>query len=246
MYYVIAFFIIQWYASLFFQSFFNHRYAAHRMFTMSKLWERIFFVMAWITQGSSYLSPKAYAILHRLHHAHADTEHDPHSPLFSKNLFDMMWKTKIRYSDIFKKKVTVPEKFKINVPEWDGFDNFAVSWPSRLAWTIGYSALYYWLGAAWWMYFTLLPIQIVVGPFHGAIINWFAHKLGYINNKTKDTSTNLWPIDWLMWGEGLHNNHHTFPGRANFAVKWFEFDPLYPFIIIMDRLRIIRLVPSVA
>eukprot|EP01036_Dinobryon_divergens_P038408 gene38408-50429_t len=31
-------------------------------------------------EGSSFLSPRAYAILHRMHHAFSDTKRDPHSP----------------------------------------------------------------------------------------------------------------------------------------------------------------------
>jgi stearoyl-CoA desaturase (delta-9 desaturase) len=48
------------------------------MFTMSKAWEKFFYILSWIFQGSSYLSPRAYGIMHRMHHAYADTEKDPH------------------------------------------------------------------------------------------------------------------------------------------------------------------------
>ena len=70
---VIIIFVIHWYASLFFQTFFHHRYASHAMFTMSRAWEKIFHVLAWIFQGSSYLSPYTYGVMHRHHHAYADT-----------------------------------------------------------------------------------------------------------------------------------------------------------------------------
>jgi len=53
---------------------------------MNKGWERFFFFFAWLTQGSSYLSPRAYGIMHRIHHAYTDTELDPHSPAYDKNL----------------------------------------------------------------------------------------------------------------------------------------------------------------
>ena len=62
------------------QSFFLHRYGAHKQFALSKRWERVFHFATWLTQGSSYLSPRAYAILHRMHHAYSDTPKDPHSP----------------------------------------------------------------------------------------------------------------------------------------------------------------------
>lgn len=157
-----------------------------------------------------------------------------------------MWKTKNIYGAIYHRKYPVPEKYLINVPDWRNFDWFAESWVSRLGWIVVYGLVYWLLDAPLWCYFVLLPLQAVVGPLHGAIINWFAHKLGYINYATKDTSRNIWPIDWLMWGEGLHNNHHTHPGRWNFAIKWFEFDPMWVPIKILSFLGVIRLNPIAA
>ena len=83
---ILIFFVAHWYLSLFAQSFFHHRYSAHQMFTMNKFTEKIFFIFSFVVQGSSYMSPKVYGAMHRMHHAHADTEKDPHSPKFSSNL----------------------------------------------------------------------------------------------------------------------------------------------------------------
>ena len=132
---ILIFFIIHWYASLFFQTFFHHRYAAHRMFTMNKFWEKVCFILSYITQGSSYLSPYAYGLLHRLHHAYADTPKDPHSPRYDENLFKMMWKTKNIYHNIFTDKVDIPKKFYGNLPEWRSFDRFAHQ--------LGFSIIFY-------------------------------------------------------------------------------------------------------
>ena len=71
---ILVFFLVHWQLSVFCQSFFLHRYGAHRQFTMSKGAERFFHVLTYIAQGSSYLSPRGYAILHRMHHAYSDTE----------------------------------------------------------------------------------------------------------------------------------------------------------------------------
>lgn len=237
---ILIFFIAHWYLSLFCQSFFHHRYAAHRMFTMSKRWEKFFFVLSWFTQGSSYLSPHAYGAMHRLHHAYADTEKDPHSPKWDKNVFMMMWRTKKVYVDIFWGRMKLAPKFLKDLPEWRKFDVFGEKWVSRTLWCIAYIVFYAFFATQWWM-FLLLPIHFVMGPFHGAIINWMAHKYGYRNYNVKDTSKNLLPLDFLMWGEGFHNNHHKFGGRANFAVKWFELDPMYPIIWAMDKVKIIQL-----
>ena len=238
---VIIFFFAHWYLSLFTQTFFHHRYAAHRTFTMSKGWEKFFFILSFIFQGSSYLSPRAYGSLHRMHHAYADTEKDPHSPIFSKNIWDMMRKTKNIYSDIAYNKVKLDKTFTVDLPVWESFDNFADAWPSRIFWGTFYVAFYVFFDASWWMYLTLLPIQFVMGPFHGAVINWFAHKLGYVTFKLKNTSKNLLFFDFLMLGESYHNNHHKFPQRANFGNKWHEIDPIYPFIKLFNALGIIRL-----
>lgn len=237
---ILIFFISHWYLSLFAQTFFHHRYSAHGMFSMSKAWEKVFFVFSFITQGSSYLSPYAYGILHRMHHAYADTDKDPHSPKYDKNLFTMMWRTKAVYTDVLKGRIPIEERFKIGVPQWTSFDKFADLWASRLFWAAFYITFYIFFATQWWM-FLLLPIHFVIGPVHGAVINWFAHKYGYVNFKVADTSKNLLPIDFLMLGESYHNNHHKDSTRANFGVRWFELDPVYPFIRLFDVLGMIRL-----
>ena len=55
---IVLIFTGHWLLSVFFQSSFQHRYAAHRMFTMSPLTERVFHMLVYLVQGSSYLSPK--------------------------------------------------------------------------------------------------------------------------------------------------------------------------------------------
>lgn len=237
---ILIFFIAHWYLSLFVQTFFLHRYAAHKMFTMSPGWEKFFYVLTYIFQGSSFLSPHAYGVMHRMHHAYADTENDPHSPSYSNNLFDMMWKTKKIYNDILKHKVYIDPKFTKGVPYWEFIEKLGDLWISRLAWGTLYTLIYIKYATAWWMFF-LLPIHYLMGPVHGAIINWFAHKFGYVNFKVNDTAKNLLPVDFLMMGESYHNNHHKFGGRANFGVKWHELDPAYPVIKILSWLKIIKL-----
>src|SRR5665647_558829 len=90
---IIIFFLCHWFFSLFFHSFFLHRYASHQMYTTSKGWEKTFYLMTWFVQGSSYLVPRAYAVMHRMHHTYSDTEKDPHSPYFFKDIWHMMWHT---------------------------------------------------------------------------------------------------------------------------------------------------------
>lgn len=243
--FAIIFLIVHWYGSLFTQSFFNHRYSAHGMFTMSKTMEKIFFILSWILQGSSYLSPWAYGILHRKHHADPDGPADPHSPKHYPNVLEMMWETKKAYTTIREKGPKNEEnlKFSKNVPKWHLFDAFACSWFSILFWVAVYILLYWYFAVPFWLY-PLLLIHFVMGPVHGAIINWFAHKVGYRNYEVADTSSNIVSIDLLMWGEALHNNHHYKGSNPNFAHTEWEFDPMYPIILLFNKLRIISLKKS--
>ncbi len=240
---ILIFFVAHWYLSLFSQTFFQHRYGAHSAFKMSKGWEKVFFIVTWITEGSSYLSPRAYAIMHRMHHAFTDTEKDPHSPSFSKNLMDMMWKTKNVYTGIFDSHDGIEPRFLKGVPSWPAFDKFAHGWISRIGWAILYT-LFYVKFAPYYICYLLLPIHFAMGPVHGAVINWYAHKYGYTNYKMNNTSENLLHIDWLMLGESYHNNHHKFPTRANFGVKWHEVDPIYPIVLVFKTLGIIKMNPA--
>jgi len=239
---IIAFFIAHWYLSLFFQTCFLHRYAAHKSITMSKTMEKVFFVLTWFFQGSNYLSAYGYGIMHRMHHAYADTEKDVHSPKYDESLFKMMWKTKTIYSAITSKTMIVDERFTQDVPEWESFDKFARSWISRLGWGLVYTSVYFFYADFWWLWL-LLPIQFIMTPVHGAIINWFAHKYGYRNFEVFDTSKNFLPFDFLMMGESYHNNHHKHGDRANFGgVRWHEIDPTYQVIKVLDALKIVKIV----
>ena len=151
----------------------------------------------------------------------------------------MMWRTSATYVGILRKRTAVEAKFTKNVPEWGWFDIWGNTWLSRILWSGVYVAFYIvFAPSAWW--YLLIPFHIVMGPLHGVIINWFAHKYGGINFETDNTSRNLFKVDLLMLGEGYHNNHHKFPSRSNFAIKKGEFDPVYPVVVLFNKLKIIR------
>ena len=242
---ILIFIIAHWYLSLFAQSFFHHRYSAHQMFTMPKWFEKFFFIFSFITQGSSYMSPRVYGVLHRLHHAHADTEEDPHSPKYSSNFMKLMVKTYHKFAGIQSGKIEVQAKLMKNLPDWKWFDKMAGSLLIKIVWSLLYLLFYIKFATAWWM-FLLVPVHIVMGPIHGTIVNWFAHKFGYTNYEVEDTSKNLMPFDIFMLGEGYHNNHHAHGSRPNFANKWYEIDPIYPIMRLFNFVGLIKLKPVVS
>lgn len=237
---IITFLLAHWYLSAFAQSFFQHRYMAHKMFTMPTFWERFFYVFTWFSQGSSFLHPRAYALLHLEHHTHSDTEHDPHSPHFFHDVISMMLNTAHIYREIASGERVISKKFAESCMDMPRFDRFATSWLTRLTFCVGYTAFYVvFAPSIWWC--LLLPLHFLMGPVHGAFVNWCGHKYGYKNYDNGDHSCNTFFWDVLFMGECFQNNHHRYPRSANFAKRWFEFDILYPLILLFDRVGIIHL-----
>ncbi len=237
---IIIFFLAHWFLSLFCQTFFLHRYASHKMFTMSKGWEKFFYILTFVTQGSSFLNPRAYAIMHRMHHTYSDTEKDPHSPHFFKDIWQMMVQTKNIYMDYVTHKIEPEEAFRGNYPEWPALDKFADNWFTRVFFALAYTAFYVAFATNPFLYL-LLPFQWLMGPVQGAVVNWCGHKYGYSNFDNKDHSKNTLPLDLFLLGELFQNNHHKSPNRPNFAKRWFEFDPTFPVMMLLSKLRIIKM-----
>jgi stearoyl-CoA desaturase (delta-9 desaturase) len=218
---ILTFFVGHWLSSVFCQTFFQHRYGAHRQFTMSKGWERFFHLFTYIAQGSSFLSPRAYAILHRMHHAFSDTERDPHLPLHSSNPATMMWKTKRKYDDYAYRRDEPDARFDGGFPEWPWLDKLSQSWTMRLAWGAAYTGVYVAFAPSYW-WFLLLPAHYVMGPIHGAIVNWGGHKYGYRNYKTDDVSRNTLIFDFLTLGELLKNNPSSRFAASGLSLPWMR------------------------
>jgi stearoyl-CoA desaturase (Delta-9 desaturase) len=238
---IITFFLCHWFFSLFFHSFFLHRYASHQMYTTK--WERPIYFLTWFVQGSSFLVPRAYAVMHRMHHTYSDTKEDPHSPHFFKDIWHMMYHT----AKIFRGYVTgtnLPdEQFtREYIPVWHKLDLIGNHAITRLFFGLLYTSVYIFFAPnAWW--FLLLPIHFIMGPIQGAVVNWFGHKMGYSNYDNGDHSKNTTPFGVILMGELFQNNHHMDKNDPNFAKRWFEFDLTYQVMRGLNFLRVIRLKP---
>ena len=92
------------------------------------------------------------------------------------------------------------------------------------------------MGAVGWL------VQILWIPFWAAgVVNGLGHWWGYRNGETREFSTNVVPIDFLVGGELLHNNHHLDPGSAKLSRKWWEFDLGWMYITVLNSVGLAKL-----
>lgn len=154
---------------------------------------------------------------------------------------EMMLKTYKQYKELLINHEKIKDDVVIHKsPKWERLDNFAETHWSTLLWTTVYLGTYYFLQVEA-IYYILIPIHFLVGPIQGAIVNWFGHKVGYRNFKTKDQSRNTLAVDFALMGELYQNNHHRYGQKLNFAHRWFEIDLTYQFSRILIFLGVIKL-----
>jgi stearoyl-CoA desaturase (delta-9 desaturase) len=233
--------VLHWYLSLFCQTFYLHRYAAHGMFRLPRWLDRGFYLLTFLAQGPSFLNPRAYALLHQAHHMFSDTEKDPHSPHYHPTMRRMMMKTFRDYQALVRDPQGLrPDHY---YPTWPLLDRLATTWTHAVLWILLYAGVMSTYVTAPWQYL-FLPVHLLMGPIQGAIVNWFGHKLGYRNFDLPDRSRNTLPVDLLLMGELYQNNHHRHPTALSFARRWFEVDPTYPIILLLRRLRLLRISQS--
>jgi len=78
--------------------------------------------------------------------------------------------------------------------------------------------------SAWWWFTTALGSSIVQ-PISLAI-----------TYESGDKSTNCWWVALLVYGEGWHNNHHTFQYSARHGMQWWEIDLTWMTIQLLQAL----------
>ncbi|MDB9529224.1 fatty acid desaturase [Oscillatoria sp. CS-180] len=84
---------------------------------------------------------------------------------------------------------------------------------------------------------------VIYGIFVRSVLLWHStwfvnsatHCWGYRNFATDDNARNLWWVSLLTYGEGWHNNHHTFPKAAQTGWRWWEIDVTWHTIQLLQR-----------
>lgn len=192
-----------------------HRLLSHRSFQVPKWLEYgIALLGAMAIQGG----PLFWVGNHRRHHAHTDDMvQDPHSARRGFWWSHMGW-------ILAAQKATFDERhYRHLAPE------------------LARQPFYRWLDR--WFLFLQVPLAVLLYAFGGWsfviygifvrsvllwhttwLVNSATHRWGYQTFKTEDNARNLWWVSLLTYGEGWHNNHHTYPHAAQSGYRWWEID----------------------
>jgi stearoyl-CoA desaturase (delta-9 desaturase) len=211
---------------------FLHRHQAHRALDLHPVVSHFFRFWLWMTTG---MVTKAWASIHRKHHAKCETPEDPHSPqvLGLKKVF---FEGAELYRAEAKNQETL-EKYGHGTPD---------DWMERNIYTphsgkgivlmaLINIALFGPIGLTIW------AVQMAWIPITAAgIINGVGHYWGYRNFACEDASTNIVPWGIIIGGEELHNNHHAYGTSAKLSNKWYEFDIGWLYIRIMETLGLAK------
>jgi sn-1 stearoyl-lipid 9-desaturase len=207
-----------------------HRSLTHRSLVLRKPLEYACALLGTLAlQGD----PIEWVATHRLHHAHADEERDPH------DAHRGLWWTHIDWLYLPNKNRPSDAEQQRQAPDLWAQPFYRFLHHRALVLQLVLGGLLFALGGASWLVWGIFVRLVFV--YH---LTWFvnsaAHRFGYRSYRTGDLSTNCWWVALLSWGEGWHNNHHAFPFSARHGIRWFELDPTWLNIKLLRALRLAR------
>lgn len=186
-----------------------HRMLTHRSFKPHAIVKFILLVLGSMSWEGPAL---AWAATHVKHHAEADREGDPHSPVEGFFHAHLGW--------IFKDSIAEPAvycKHLLKDPIVVFVSRTFLLW-ALLALVIPF-AIGGWTGLLWGGLVRIFLTHHVTWS-----VNSVCHTFGKREFETNDRSRNEWIVGLLGFGEGWHNNHHAFPRSAFHGLHWWQFD----------------------
>jgi fatty-acid desaturase len=209
-----------------------HRLLTHRSFEVRPKW--LEYVMTAIGCSASEGGPIGWVADHRCHHAHSDEHDDVHSPNRGFAWAHMFWWltpdiTAVHSEEYFQR--WCPDLCKDPIHRW--MNKYFILFPIA-----GAVALYA-IGGMPFLVWGFFVRSVLV--LHATwLVNSATHVWGYRSHETRDTSTNLWWVAIVTYGEGWHNNHHAFQTSARHGLRWWEIDMTYIAIKLMSYVGLAR------
>jgi stearoyl-CoA desaturase (delta-9 desaturase) len=202
-----------------------HRYFAHRSFRTSRAFQLALGGLAALFFGD----PLGFAGKHRLHHRHADTDRDPHSP------HQGVWRCWIGH---LLDEGYADDAIVAAAPDLAAYPE--LRWLHRHYYLPGTAVAALLLVAGGYSMLATYALAWCLLAIHApALVNYFCHRGHNRRFDTPDGSTNNWLLAAVFWGEGWHNNHHHFPGAAHSGLRWYEVDLAFYAIKVLSWLGLV-------
>jgi stearoyl-CoA desaturase (delta-9 desaturase) len=207
-----------------------HRLLTHRGYRTPK-WIEYFLAIC----GTLSLEggPIFWVATHRVHHQLTDRPGDPHTPHDGGWWAHAGW---ILSGDALHQETALMARYAPDLSK----DRFLVLLskyhyvPLTLV-GLGLLAWGGWPCVMWGIF-----LRVTLGLHATWLVNSATHMWGSKRFATRDESRNNWWVALLTGGEGWHNNHHAHPVSARHGLAWYEFDPNYYGIWLLQKLGLAK------
>ena len=208
-----------------------HRMLTHRSFRAHPVVRATLLILGSMAVEGAAIT---WAANHLKHHALADKEGDPHSPVDGLFHAHLGW---LLTTDDADPKVYCRHLLRDPVVVF--VDRTFLLWVA-LSLLIPF-AIGGWTGLLWGGLVRMFYVHHVTWS-----VNSVCHTFGRRSFETSDRSRNQWTVGLLALGEGWHNNHHAFPRSAVHGLDRWQFDASAWLIAGLERLRLVREVQRIA
>jgi len=215
-----------------------HRLLTHRGYQVPK----------WLEYGMSICGtlaleggPIFWVATHRVHHQLSDREGDPHTPREGGWWAHVGW---IIWGNALHAQTEVLDRYAPDLAR----DRVHL-WLSKYHWIplVASGPLLFGLGwlaggpvnAIGWVLWGVF-LRVTLGLHATWLVNSATHMWGRRRFETRDGSRNNWWVALVSGGEGWHNNHHAHPVSARHGLAWYELDPNYWGIWLLNKLGLAR------
>jgi stearoyl-CoA desaturase (delta-9 desaturase) len=224
---LIVCFILHWLTTSVGISMTYHRMLSHRSFSVRpKLMEYLMTIVGCCAAQGGAIGMVSD---HRKHHAHTDEDEDVHSPNHGMLWAHFTWWMRKDESSVHT--LVYYNRWAPDLTK-DPIHRFLTSY--HWVFPIALCGLLYAVGGMPWLVWGGF-VRTVLCIHSAWSINSASHTWGYRSYETKDRSQNNWWVAILTYGEGWHNNHHAYQKSARIGEQWWEYDPTYSLIKIMEK-----------
>jgi stearoyl-CoA desaturase (delta-9 desaturase) len=226
---------------------FHHMYLTHRSFRAIRWVGQLGTLLGTLTWRGPFAGPVRYVAMHKIHHAYADTELDPHTPTkgFWFALLTWFWQmplgfTQPEYYDIYAADLAADPYYRFldrNVNLLQAIWGLAVF---LVAGFWGSAPGFDWSNATAFFLYGVF-VRALLSLYLINAVDLVNHTIGYRDYETKDGSTNSFLMAAIHLGGAIswHNNHHAHQHYFTVKKNWWEFDVHHRFLLLLSRVGLV-------